>query len=123
MLYLAAFSLILVSFGHSYLGEKRLLRPLFESGGMAVFKRRQSFAKNVLRAGWHILTLTWIGLAILLIAMQSGGIKAEIALLWTFIITFTLFGIGALIFSRGRHLSWIFFFITAGACAVHLMSL
>jgi len=90
---------------------------------LAVFKRRQGFAKNVLRAGWHILTLTWMGMAAMLIGLQLGQVDAIEIRLLIFTIMFTLFEFGALIFSRGKHLSWIFFFITAGACAVRLMSL
>jgi len=123
VLYIAALSLLLVAFGHSYFGEKILLRPLFNSKGLAAFKHKQGFAKNVLRAGWHILTLTWVAMAIMLSFLQTGQADVKPALLWVFIATFSLFGVGALIFSRGKHLSWVFFFITAGACAVHLMSL
>lgn len=119
MLYLAALSLFIVSIGHSLYGERLLLRPLFSSEIMAVFRSRERFARNVLRAGWHILTATWIAMALVLVIAQTTDMQAYV---WMVAIFFALSGIGALIASRGRHLSWIFFFITSGACFTHLLN-
>ncbi len=118
MLYLAALSLTLVALGHSYFGERLLLRPLFISDALSVFKSQRGFAQNVLRAGWHILTVTWIGMAIILAYAQTTEMTPYV---WVIAIMFGLFGIGALIASRGRHLSYIFFFITSAACFAHLL--
>lgn len=118
MLYLAALSLILVALGHSYFGERLLLRPLFASDALSIFKSQREFARNVLRAGWHILTATWVGIAIILAYAQTVDMTPYV---WGVAIMFGLFGIGALIASRGRHLSYIFFFITSSACFAHLL--
>jgi hypothetical protein len=118
MLYIAALSLTLVAFGHSYFGERLLLRPLFSSDALDVFRNQSHFAKNVLRAGWHILSATWLGMAIVLAMAETVAMPAYIALCT---IMFGLFGIGALIASRGRHLSWIFFFIISLSCGAHLL--
>lgn len=118
MLYLAALSLTVVALGHSYYGERLLLRPLFGSNAMGIFKSKQSFAQNVLRAGWHILIVTWIGMAIILTFAQTPHMTPYI---WGVAIMFGLFGIGALVASRGHHFSYIFFFITSAACFTHLL--
>jgi hypothetical protein len=119
MLYIAALSLILVAYGHTYYGERLLLRPLFASGAMRRFGKDAGYAQNVLRAGWHLLTATWIGMAAALAFAQTTDMSAYV---WMCAVMFGVFGAGALISSRGRHLSWIVFFTTSGACLLHLLA-
>lgn len=123
MLYIAALSLLLVAFGHSYYGERLLLRPLFKSDALSMFKREQAFAEKVLRAGWHVLTATWVVMAIVLLSMQGQDTYAAQIYILATIILFGALGVGALMASRGRHLSWIFFFTTAGFSLAHFPTL
>ena len=62
----AIVALILVSFLHSYFGEKRLLVPLFKHRGNAVLE--SDLARLVLRFAWHLTSLLWVLMAMVLYA-------------------------------------------------------
>lgn len=69
---------IAAGFGHSYLGERRILRPLFAEGTPFLQRRRM---RDLLRAVWHLPSLAWIGLGGLLVhAGVSGGPDGALAL-------------------------------------------
>ena len=67
-----------------------------------------------LKAGWHLLTLMWFALAAILVLDQL--VVAEFRQLTLGVLggTFVFYGVMALILSRGKHLSWAFFFPIGG---------
>jgi hypothetical protein len=118
--YLAVVLILLVGFGHSYLGERYVLRRIFQRCELPELLGSVDGMHKVLRFGWHIASLAWIGLAAVLVAtVQPGAGMASIGAIVgaTFFAHFLL----ALVASRGRHLSWIFFLAIALLCAVPVL--
>ncbi len=114
MFYLAVFFIVLVGIAHSYLGEKYILIRLFRKNDLPKLLGGTEFTQNTLRFAWHLTTLTWLSLALILVYLASGQItKQEIGNIIgaTFLIHFFV----ALFASRGKHLSWIVFLIISAA--------
>ncbi len=117
MLLVGCFLLIFIGFVHSYLGEKYILVRLFRRDNLPELLGSDWFTKRVLRFAWHITTLAWWGFAAILyfLTNPSTNIRAEILL--TITVVFALSGVVSLLFSRGKHLSWLFFFgIASTSC-------
>jgi hypothetical protein len=103
-LLLAAALLLITAAAHSLLGERRLLQPLLRhpAGPLA----SSSLARFVLRFAWHLTSLTWFVLAIVLLAFASQPAHAfQYAALATGV-AFTAAGVFDAIGSRGRHVGW-----------------
>jgi hypothetical protein len=95
--------LILTAIVHSVLGERRLLKPLYQqtSGILA-----SSLARFILRFAWHLTSLSWLVLAIILLSFQFQPAHAmSIALIATGV-AFTAAGLFDAYGSRGRHIGW-----------------
>ena len=107
MLISAAILLFLVSFAHSYLGERYILRRLFRGELPALFGS-DWFTKRTLRFAWHITTVMWVGFAIILLAIHFDCPLRK-AVLMTISLIFFSSGVLAAAFSKFRHLSWIVF--------------
>lgn len=110
MYYFAAFLLIVIGVVHSVLGEKYLLVRLFRRDNLPKLYGSDSFTKNTLRFAWHITTIAWFGFAALLIYLallsHSSPILGNIIAL-TFLVHFLVAVIG----SKGKHFSWVFFLV------------
>jgi hypothetical protein len=95
--------LILTSIVHSTLGERHLLKPLYRqtSGILA-----SNLARFIFRFAWHLTSLTWLVLAVILLAFQFQPAHAmSIALIATGA-AFTAAGVFDAFGSRGRHIGW-----------------
>lgn len=91
---------------HSYLGEHHLLSRLLRRDNLPKLLGGTDFTKQTLRFAWHVTTVTWWGFAILLLQAERGELSATTAVRvigWTAIASALL----PLVFTRGRHLSWI----------------
>ncbi len=116
-LFAAAVLVLIVAIAHSYLGERYLLQRLFQRYTIPPLLGSSQFAASTLRVAWHITSIAWLGLAALLVLLAVG--HATPAAVGTVIgITFGVHGLVALVASRGKHLSWIFF-LSIGALAVY----
>jgi hypothetical protein len=109
----AAALAVLLGLAHSYLGERYILMRLFRRGELPRLFGGVEFTRRTLRFAWHITSLAWAGFAALLVALATpaGGpppVQARIISA-----TFALSGVLALVASRGRHLSWLVFFLIA----------
>ena len=113
MLIIGTILLLIIGFVHSYLGEKYLLIRLFRRENLPKLLGSDWFTKRVLRFAWHLTTLAWWGFAAILYVLStpSGNVQNEILIIIT--VVFSLSGIVSLLFSHGKHLSWLFFFIIA----------
>ncbi len=102
---IAALTLILtVSFAHSYLGEKYLLALLMKRDLPRLFNDREDlFTKQVLRFAWHLTSLAWVGLGFIIWVEPSAKIFHAVGSI------FFLHAPLPLIWTRGRHLSWLVF--------------
>ena len=113
MLALAAILLITIGLAHSYLGEKYILTRLFRQQLPPLFGD-DTFTKATLRFAWHITTVAWFGFAAILLVLHSGIRFILLSIASVFLVS----GLIALIGSRGRHLSWVVFFLVAALCAI-----
>jgi hypothetical protein len=107
-LYLAAALIVVVSLAHSYLGERYLLVRLFRKAELPKLFGGTEFTKQTLRFAWHVTSVSWLGLAGVLLVIASGpGREREV--LWVVAATFAAHFAIALAGSRGKHLSWVVF--------------
>jgi hypothetical protein len=114
MLLVSSFLLVFIGLVHSYLGEKFILIRLLKRDNLPKLLGSDWFTKRVLRFAWHLTTLAWWGFAAILyfLANPSDNIRSQILITTT--VVFAISGIMSLLFSRGKHLSWLFFFAIAG---------
>lgn len=112
-LHLAAALLFVTGIAHSVLGERFILVRLFRREGLPKLLGGTTFTTQTLRFAWHITTVTWWGLAVLLWHAGSGSLTPRTTLMvigWTALLS----GLLPLVFTRGRHLSWVVFFVVGG---------
>jgi hypothetical protein len=121
MLLVGSFLLIFIGFIHSYLGEKFILIRLFKRDNLPKLLGSDWFTKRVIRFAWHLTTIAWWGFAAILyfLSNPSNNIRAEILI--TIASVFAISGVVSLLFSRGKHLSWLFFFGIAGSSVFGLI--
>jgi len=117
MLVVAAILTIAVSLMHSVLGERHLVAPLLRMRGLPVILGSVEHTRRTIRAAWHLTTLLWWGLAVVLIYLQFGGERLAPVFLWMVAAVFLISGAFALVLSRGAHRSWVFFFPVAAIAA------
>ena len=118
MLLIGSFLLIFIGIVHSYLGEKFILIRLFKLDNLPELLGSDWFTKRVLRFAWHLTTIAWWGFAAILylLSTPSENIYSEILIVISVI--FIISGIISFSFTRGKHLSWLFFFIIAATSLV-----
>ena len=62
----SAILLLIVGCAHSYLGERHLFPRLFALPNLPLFRSDRTYTQRVLRWAWHLTSLAWWGLALLL---------------------------------------------------------
>lgn len=114
MLEVAAVLLVLVGAMHSFMGGPNLIRPLMDKEDFPVVLGSQRNGRLTLWFGWHALTFFWWAQAIVLWRMADDtGLAGQTTLFaWSF--ACAAIGLTALIVSKGKHLSWVFFLPIAG---------
>lgn len=101
---------------HSALGERLIFRSLSLDGLPAV-AGSTLFTKRVLRFFWHMVSVAWLGFAVLLwrlagrATLDATGQWTAAVIGWTFLASAIL----ALAGSRGRHFAWVILLVIA-AC-------
>lgn len=112
LLYVAAFLLVLVSFVHSFLGERFILSRLFKRDNLPKLFGSDDFTKRTLRFAWHLTSIAWLGFAAIVVALAQPDLsKSFIALIIS--ATFALHFVLALIGSKAKHLSWVLFVVVS----------
>ncbi|BDU39447.1 hypothetical protein [Vibrio nigripulchritudo] len=107
-MYLAALLLVVVTFAHSYLGERYILIRLFKRDNLPKLFGSDDFTKKTLRFAWHVTSVAWLGLAAILVALAQPELSKP--LIGKIIaITFAIHFLIALFGSKGKHLSWVVF--------------
>ncbi|AVO37163.2 hypothetical protein [Pukyongiella litopenaei] len=109
MLSAAAICLVLVGAMHSFLGGLRLISPLLARPDFPSILGSQRNARLTLFFGWHALTVFWWAQAYVLWTIATEPSRAIHATLLTLAIASCMLACAAIIASRGRHLSWVFF--------------
>jgi hypothetical protein len=112
MLLAAAALTSLLALAHSYLGERYILVRLFRRDRLPELFGGPAFTRRTLRFAWHLTSLAWLGLAALLVKLNTHEpSRAELGALLAGI--FGVSGVLALAGSKGRHLSWVVFLAIA----------
>lgn len=109
LLYLAAALVAGLGIAHSVLGERYIISRLLRRDLPRLFGGDQ-FTKQTLRFAWHITTIAWFALAVILVA--AGGASStpfRSVTLKTIAIAAGVSALFPLCFTRGRHLSWVVF--------------
>jgi len=109
-LYTAFLLIVLIGIAHSYLGEKYILVRLFKRDNLPKLFGSTGFTKNTLRFAWHLTTVAWFGLGVVLVLLAQDSIRVDYigyVIAATFFIHFAV----SLIASKGKHLSWIVFLL------------
>ncbi|HYK01482.1 MAG TPA: hypothetical protein VE974_06980 [Thermoanaerobaculia bacterium] len=110
---IAAVLTAVVGVVHSYLGERYILMRLFRRGNLPDLFRKHEFTKRTLRLAWHVTTLLAFGFTAVLLVLATHP-REEIRTLARIIAaTFALSGLLSLIVVKGKHLSWLAFFVIA----------
>lgn len=108
----AAVFLIAISLAHSLLGERLMLLPLFQKTSVEL-SHKKPYMKPMLRFAWHITTIAWWGLTLVIIdfaGIENPSHLTVHAIAATSIVTALII----FCFSRRRHFAWIVFLAIAG---------
>ncbi|GAA1921844.1 hypothetical protein GCM10009775_12880 [Microbacterium aoyamense] len=110
----AAVVLGLLMLLHSCLGERFLIVPLSTRDDLPPLLGDRSRTVGVVRFAWHITSVLGLGFAAVLVDIAAGtGIRGIVL---TIGITCFACAVLPLLFTRGRHPSWVFFLIAGGLC-------
>lgn len=109
MLISAAFLVFLTGAVHSYFGERYLLIRLFKRGNLPELLGGTDFTAGTLRFVWHLLTVVWWGIGAVIVQASGQPLDSR-TVLQAFGVVALVSGLFPLVFTRGRHLSWIAFF-------------
>ncbi|SDQ40246.1 hypothetical protein SAMN05428982_0976 [Pseudoxanthomonas sp. CF385] len=114
MLVAAAALMFLLGLAHSVLGERYLLIRLFRRPDLPKLLGGTAFTTQTLRFAWHLTTVIAWGLAA--VVLQVGDLPDADGrrIATTLAVTLGLSGLLPLIFTRGRHLSWVVLFASGG---------
>ncbi len=111
----AAGLIFAVGVAHSYLGERYILTRLFRRPDLPQLFGSDIFTRRTLRFAWHVTTVTWWGVAtLLLLAARVAPEALPLAEVGAVVSgTALASAIVSLVGSRGRHLSWLAFLVVA----------
>jgi hypothetical protein len=112
LLTLAAILAVLLAAAHSVLGERYILIRLFRREDIPKLFGSSQFTKDTLRFAWHLTSVAFCGLAAILFLFGQGDTHPS-HVPQVIAVTFGVGGLVALVGSRGRHLSWVVFFLLA----------
>jgi len=102
--------LVATSLVHSVGGEIYLLRPLFKHRGNRVLDH--PLARMVLRFAWHVTSVSWLLLAVILYTLAFDEPHLRTVILGGVGLSFTAVGLFDLYASRGRHIGWPLLLLT-----------
>jgi hypothetical protein len=100
---------VLIGITHSYLGETRILIPMYAQFKLPILKGSDRATKNVLRFAWHLTSVAWAGLGGVLFAAASPARDPMAWALRIIAVTFAIHAVVTVGASRGRHYAWIIF--------------
>ncbi len=113
MLVTSAFLAIFIGLVHSYLGERYILTRLFK-GDLPKLLGSDWFTKRTLRFAWHLTTVAWWGFAAVLFILSSPNGDTQKQILVVIAVVFFVSGLFSSVFTKGKHISWIFFWLISG---------
>jgi hypothetical protein len=117
LLFFAAFLLVFVGIGHSYLGERYVLMRLFRHVELPRLAGSSLYMKQVLRFAWHVTSLAWWGLAAIVVMLTQSPLSGP-AVGTAVGATSLATAVAILVGSRGKHLAWLLFLVV-GAITIY----
>ena len=107
----AAVLAIAIGAVHSILGERYLIRPILRRTDLPRLFGDDSFTRQTLRYGWHLVTVAWFGLAAVMLVISGAlpFVRVGDGVVFAIALTFLVNTILAVVVTRGRHLSWVVF--------------
>ncbi|NLP84823.1 hypothetical protein HF576_13275 [Microbacterium sp. CFH 90308] len=116
MLFIAAALLVALGLFHSILGERYIIRRLLRREDLPKLFGGREFTAGTIRFAWHITTLLALGVAaVLVLVAVDAEPRAVVAAIG---ITCLACAVPPLVFTRGRHLSWVVFLAAGTLCLV-----
>ncbi len=112
---------LLTGIAHSYLGERYILIRLFRRENLPQLFGSERFTERVLRFAWHLTTIAWFGLAIVMLVLGDsvGASRPSVAVVSpedpdalagsvgrVIAGTFAISAVVTAGASRGKHLAW-----------------
>ena len=118
MLITAAVLTMGIGIAHSWLGERYIISRLLRRDDLPKLFGDDTFTRQTLRFAWHLTTVAWFGLAAILAVLSGAlvGIRVSDGVVFAIAMTFLINTLVALIFSKGRHLSWVVFAAITALC-------
>jgi len=114
MLIGAAALAIFIGIVHSYLGERYILVRLFKRNNLPKLFGSDWFTKRVLRFAWHLTTVAWWGFAAILYIISGSNENIEKQILIIIAVVFLASGLLSATFTKGKHISWVVFWLISG---------
>ena len=107
----AAGLILALGAAHSYLGERYILIRLFRRSDLPALFGSDVFTRRTLRFAWHLTTVVWWGVAVLLlgVARSDAATVARAHLGAVVAVTSLASAVVTFVGSRGRHLAWLVF--------------
>src|SRR5262245_35625423 len=109
LLCLSASAFVALGIGHSYLGERFVLAPIFRQTELPKLMGSAAYMRQILRLAWHVTSLAWFGLAgiVFMLAYPPLSDRAiAVAVGATALASF----VSVLAFTRGKHVAaWVLF--------------
>jgi hypothetical protein len=104
---------IAIAVAHSVLGERLVVTPLIMQGeSLPKLGGSRRFMRRVIRFGWHLTSVAFIGLGALLVSMSKEPMQ-YVTSLEIICVTFAVSSLTVLIGSRGKHFAWPVFAVIA----------
>jgi hypothetical protein len=112
--------IVLVGLGHSWIGERKVMKSLLAITDDKVLNLMQ---RRFLRGCWHIGTLCWFAMAGTLLSLGLPIAQLQFAVLTICAVTFALIGLGNYLISGGRNPGWVGCLLVAAAAGSAAMRL
>jgi len=100
---------VLIGITHSYLGEAKILMPMYAQYKLPVLRGSDRATKNVMRFAWHLTSVAWWGLGAILFVIASPAPNPLACILRVVAITFAIHAVVTAGATRFRHYAWIVF--------------
>ena len=100
---------VLIGITHSYLGETRILVPMYAQFKLPILRGSDRATKNVMRFAWHLTSVAWAGLGAVLFTAASSAANPMTLVARTIAVTFAIHAVVTAGATRGRHYAWIIF--------------
>ena len=100
---------VLIGITHSYLGETKILMPMYAQYKLPVLRGSDGATKNVMRFAWHLTSVAWWGLGAILFVIASPAPNPVACTLRVIAVTFAIHALITAGCSKGRHYAWIVF--------------